>query len=98
MENPAVAGRASGNKVLADDPESKQSAALKQQRAKLLGLRPATPSSGMVVVFSDQICCGVLLNRGPRGGWEAFDHNDRRLGTYARQSEAADAVYAAAPR
>jgi hypothetical protein len=49
----------------------------------------------MVPVLSGQTCIGFLLNRGPRG-FEAIDHNERSLGTYLTQREAADAVSAAA--
>jgi hypothetical protein len=45
----------------------------------------------MLSVYSGQRCLGHIVVRGKRG-FEAFDIDDRSLGTYPTNREAADAV------
>jgi hypothetical protein len=48
-----------------------------------------------VAVYDGQICLGFLLPRG-KTGVQAFDADDRSLGTFPDQKSAADAVSARA--
>jgi hypothetical protein len=43
-------------------------------------------------VYDGRRCCGHLVSRG-RDGVEAFDINDRSIGIFASQSEAAAAIW-----
>jgi hypothetical protein len=49
----------------------------------------------MLIVYDGTACLGFILNRGPHG-FEAVCRDEKTLGTYATQREAADAVSAAA--
>ena len=49
------------------------------------------PSSFMLSVLSGTTCIGFVLARG-KAGHEAFTANERSLGTFSTQREAADAV------
>jgi hypothetical protein len=53
------------------------------------------PSSFMLSVFSSTTCIGFVLERG-KLGHEAFDANEKSIGIYGSQREAADAVINAA--
>jgi len=56
--------------------------------------KPAATAT-MLTVCADRVCSGFILNRGC-DGFEAFDVNDRSLGLYPSQREAADALRALA--
>jgi hypothetical protein len=48
----------------------------------------ATP---LVSVYDGRDCIGFIFSRG-KIGFEAFDHNDRSIGIFPTQSEAANAI------
>jgi hypothetical protein len=56
----------------------------------------STSSSPMVSIYDGQQCCGWVYARG-RTGFEAFTADQRSLGTFATQHEAAVAVMEATP-
>jgi hypothetical protein len=47
-------------------------------------------------VFAGQVCIGFILNRG-EAGFEAFDADERSLGLFPTQREAAAAIMRGAP-
>jgi hypothetical protein len=49
----------------------------------------------MIVPVLGDRCVGYLLNRGPMG-WEAYTRDDRPIGYFVTQAEAAAALLAAA--
>jgi hypothetical protein len=51
----------------------------------------AHPNPPMLSVYSGRVCCGFLLNRG-KTGFEAFDADQRSLGLFPTQREAAAAL------
>jgi hypothetical protein len=53
----------------------------------------AKPSAPMVSVYSGRTCIGFVLNRGV-AGYEAFTADQRSLGLFKTQREAADAISA----
>lgn len=65
---------------------------------KLKNTREATPrrdaTQYLLSVYSGQVCIGFLLSR--RDGVEAYDADDRLLGTFPDQKSAADAISEAA--
>ena len=54
----------------------------------------SSPQSAMLSVYDGQRCLGHIVKRGKRG-FEAFDLDDKSLGTFPTDHEAADAVHAA---
>jgi hypothetical protein len=56
-----------------------------------------TMASNLVSVYSGQNCLGHVLRR-PRLGYEAYNRDDKPIGTFATQREAADALTDAAER
>jgi hypothetical protein len=44
-----------------------------------------------VYVYDGRTCRGHVINRGPQG-FEAFDHDDRSVGVFSTQREAAAAL------
>jgi hypothetical protein len=53
---------------------------------------PRTPATALVSVCDQhRHCAGHILHRG-RCGWEAYDHNDRSIGLFKSQDEAAQAL------
>ena len=52
------------------------------------------PQSAMLSVYDGQRCLGNIVKRG-KCGFEAFDLDDKSLGTFPTDHEAADAVIAA---
>jgi hypothetical protein len=51
----------------------------------------ASNTSPIVSVYSGQTCIGFILHRG-RAGFEAFDREQRSLGFFRSQREAAAAI------
>jgi hypothetical protein len=49
------------------------------------------PESPLAYVYDGRTCPGHVLNRG-RQGYEAFDANDRSVGIFKTQAEAAEAL------
>jgi hypothetical protein len=47
--------------------------------------------SPLAYVYGGRTCLGHVLNRG-RQGYEAFDANDRSVGLFKTQAEAAEAL------
>jgi hypothetical protein len=47
--------------------------------------------SGMVSVYSGRVCLGFVIERG-REGFEAYDQQERSLGLFKTQEDAAAAV------
>jgi hypothetical protein len=54
-----------------------------------------TPASNLVSVYDGTMCLGHVLYK-PRVGFEAYDHNDKPIGLFASQREAANALTDAA--
>jgi hypothetical protein len=50
-----------------------------------------TPASGMVSVYSGTYCLGHILHK-PKAGFEAYDRDDKLVGLFESQREAADAI------
>jgi hypothetical protein len=50
-----------------------------------------SPTPPMVSVYEGRECLGFILARGP-AGYEAFDRDERSLGVFATQREAAAAL------
>ncbi len=50
----------------------------------------------MLSIYDGRICCGFVISRG-KLGFEAFDCDERSLGTYPTQRAAADAIMERAP-
>ena len=53
-------------------------------------------SAPITSVFSGQICLGFVLNRGP-AGFEAFSADEKSLGLFPTQREAAAAIMRGQP-
>ena len=51
----------------------------------------SAPASGMVSVYDGTDCLGHVLHR-PRVGFEAYDSNDKLIGLFESQREAASAL------
>ena len=54
-------------------------------------IAPVKQSQSWLAIYGGQTCCGHILNRG-KAGWEAFDRDDRSLGTFERQADAVNAL------
>jgi hypothetical protein len=50
-----------------------------------------TPASNPVSVYDGSVCIGHVLHRA-RVGYEAYDHDDKAIGFYPSQTQAADAL------
>ena len=50
-----------------------------------------TPASPLAYVYDGRHCLGHVLSRGPKG-FEAFNTDDRSLGLFQSQAEAANAL------
>jgi hypothetical protein len=57
----------------------------------------AAIATSMVPVIAGTICIGFLMSRGPRGV-EAYDRDERSLGTFASVIEAVNSIENAARR
>jgi hypothetical protein len=51
------------------------------------------PNAPLAYVYDGQQCLGHVLSRGPKG-FEAYDRNDRSLGVFETQRQAANALLA----
>jgi hypothetical protein len=51
----------------------------------------SAPITPMLSVYNGKRCVGFIIARG-KAGFEAFDRNERSLGTYPTQRTAADAL------
>jgi hypothetical protein len=71
-------------------PHAKVSAGRQNHRDVLKPFDPTT-QPGFLAVYDGQVCLGFLLPRG-KAGVEAFDADDRFLGVFLTQKEAADAI------
>jgi hypothetical protein len=52
--------------------------------------RPVSPR--MLSVYDGQICCGFIIARGPQGH-EAFDTDERSIGLFSNEQDAAIAIW-----
>jgi hypothetical protein len=50
-----------------------------------------TPASNLVSVYDGTKCLGHVLHK-PRVGYEAFDRDDKSIGVFTSQREAANAL------
>ncbi len=90
MRRRKTARPATATAAAVNGPDVKVSAG----QRKLHGVdNPSGPSAqaGFLAVYDEQICLGYLLSRGKQG-IEAFDCDDRLLGIFATQRDAANAL------
>ena len=55
------------------------------------------PNPPLIPILAGERCIGHVIDRG-RGGFEAFDRNDKSLGVFMNASAAVEALIAAASK